>query len=83
MAGRREFVGKVVSNKMDKTAVVVVERQFPHPLYGKRVKKSKRYYVHDPENKLQVGDVVKIRESRPISKLKRWVIAEIISSENQ
>ncbi len=83
MAGRREFVGKVVSNKMDKTAVVVVERQFPHPLYGKRVKKSKRYYVHDPENKLQVGDVVKIRESRPISKLKRWVIAEVISSENQ
>lgn len=77
---RKELVGTVVSDKMDKTIVVLVERQFPHPLYGKRIKKSKRYYAHDPENKAKIGDVVRIRESRPLSKLKRWTLVEIISS---
>ncbi|WP_297455019.1 30S ribosomal protein S17 [Persephonella sp.] len=77
-SGKKEFVGKVVSNKMDKTVVVAVERQLPHPLYGKRIKKTSKFYAHDPENKCQIGDIVRIRESRPISKLKRWVVVEIL-----
>ncbi len=81
-SGRKEFVGKVVSDKMDKTVVVAVERQLPHPLYGKRIKKTSRFYAHDPENKCKEGDIVRIRESRPISKLKRWVVVEIISQQS-
>ncbi|WP_029523392.1 30S ribosomal protein S17 [Persephonella sp. KM09-Lau-8] len=77
-SGKKEFIGKVVSNKMDKTVVVAVERQLPHPLYGKRIKKTSKFYAHDPENKCQIGDIVRIRESRPISKLKRWVVVEIL-----
>lgn len=77
---KKEFVGKVVSNKMDKTVVVAVERKFPHPLYGKQVKKTKKFYAHDEENKCKEGDIVRIRESRPLSKLKRWVVVEIIQS---
>jgi len=78
-SGRKEFVGKVVSDKMDKTVVVSVERQLPHPLYGKRIKKTSKFYAHDPENKCKVGDIVRIRESRPLSKLKRWIVVEIIN----
>ncbi|HHG75556.1 30S ribosomal protein S17 [Persephonella sp.] len=81
-SGRKEFVGKVVSDKMDKTVVVAVERQLPHPLYGKRIKKTSKFYAHDPENKCKAGDIVRIRESRPISKLKRWVVVEIISQQS-
>ncbi|WP_029520178.1 30S ribosomal protein S17 [Persephonella sp. IF05-L8] len=77
-SGKKEFIGKVVSNKMDKTVVVAVERQLPHPLYGKRIKKTSKFYAHDPENKCQIGDIVRIRETRPISKLKRWVVVEIL-----
>ena len=76
----KEFVGKVVSNKMDKTVVVAVERKFPHPLYGKLVKKTKKFYAHDEENKCKEGDIVRIRETRPLSKLKRWIVVEIIQS---
>ncbi|MBX0311804.1 MAG: 30S ribosomal protein S17 [Sulfurihydrogenibium sp.] len=76
----KEFVGKVVSNKMDKTVVVAVERKFPHPLYEKQVKKTKKFYAHDEENKCNEGDIVRIRETRPLSKLKRWVVVEIIQS---
>ncbi|WP_457622783.1 30S ribosomal protein S17 [Persephonella sp.] len=75
---RKEFVGKVVSDKMDKTVVVAVERYVPHPLYGKRVKKTTKFYAHDEENKCKIGDIVRIRESRPLSKLKRWVVIEIL-----
>ena len=77
-SGKKEFIGKVASNNMDKTVVVAVERQLPHPLYGKRIKKTSKFYAHDPENKCQIGDIVRIRESRPISKLKRWVVVEIL-----
>ncbi len=77
---KKEFVGKVVSNKMDKTVVVAVERKFPHPLYGKQVKKTKKFYAHDEENKCKVGDIVRIMESRPLSKLKRWVVVEVIQT---
>lgn len=75
----KEFIGKVVSDKMDKTVVVAVERKFPHPLYKKMVKKTKKFYAHDENNQAKVGDIVRIRESRPLSKLKRWVVVEIIN----
>ena len=78
----KEFVGKVISNKMDKTVVVTVERKFPHPLYGKQVKKTKKFYAHDEDNKCKEGDIVRIRESRPLSKLKRWVVVEIVQSSS-
>lgn len=81
-SGRKEFIGKVISDKMDKTVVVAVERQLPHPLYGKRIKKTSKFYAHDPENKCKTGDIVRIRESRPLSKLKRWVVIEIIKSQS-
>jgi small subunit ribosomal protein S17 len=70
---RRTKTGVVLSNKMAKTAVVRVERTFRHPLYGKVVRSSKKYYAHDEQaNTLKEGDVVTIVETRPISKLKRW-----------
>ena len=75
---RKVRVGVVVSDKMDKTVVVRVTREFRHPLYGKRVKKSKKYMAHDELNQCQVGDVVKIMETRPLSRHKRWRVVEII-----
>ncbi|MCS6877031.1 MAG: 30S ribosomal protein S17 [Geminicoccaceae bacterium] len=71
---RRILQGVVVSDKMDKTIVVRVDRRFPHPLYGKTVTRSKKYMAHDPENRFKVGDVVKIRECRPLSARKRWEV---------
>lgn len=71
-------VGTVVSDKMDKTVVVAVESHYRHPLYKKILKKIKRFKVHDPEGKCKVGDVVKISETRPISKTKRWRLVEVI-----
>lgn len=79
----KEFVGVVVSDKMDKTVVVAVERKMAHPLYGKQIKKTKKFHAHDEENRCKVGDVVKIRESRPLSKLKRWVVVEIVKPAGQ
>jgi len=75
---RKTRVGKVVSNKMDKTAVVEIISRVPHPKFGKIVKKTKKFYAHDEENKVQIGDMVKIMETRPLSKLKRWRIVEVI-----
>jgi small subunit ribosomal protein S17 len=75
----KERVGVVVSNKMDKTAVVAIENRSPHPKYGKIVVKTKKYKAHDPENQCQEGDRVRIKETRPLSKTKRWEIAEVIS----
>ena len=69
---RRSKQGTVVSNKMNKTVVVRVDRTLPHAKYGKIVRLSKKYYAHDESNELQVGDKVEIAEARPISKLKRW-----------
>ena len=71
---RKTLVGKVVSVKMDKTAVVSVERREPHPLYHKIVRSTKRYKAHDPYNRAVLGDVVRIVETRPLSKEKRWRI---------
>ncbi len=75
---RKVRVGVVVSDKMDKTVVVRVTREFRHPVYGKRVKLSKKYMAHDENNKCQVGDVVRIMETRPLSRHKRWRVVEII-----
>lgn len=69
---RRTKKGVVVSNKMQKTVVVRVERTFSHPKYGKVITRGKKYYAHDESNSLKVGDEVKIIETRPLSKLKRW-----------
>ena len=69
---RKEKTGTVVSNKMQKTVVVKVERTFRHPQYGKVITRGKKYYAHNEGKELQVGDQVKIVETRPLSKLKRW-----------
>ena len=71
-------VGTVVSDKMDKTVVVVIESHYRHPLYKKILRKTKKFKVHDPEGNSKLGDVVKISETRPISKTKRWRLVEVI-----
>lgn len=71
-------VGVVVSDKMDKTAVVKVERRVSHPVFKKIITKSKRYAVHDERNEMRVGDTVRILESRPLSKRKRWRLGEVL-----
>jgi len=76
---RKTRTGVVVSERMDKTVVVRVQRITRHPLYGKTIRKSKKYYVHDEKNEAKMGDRVKIMETRPISRLKRWRLAEVIA----
>ena len=78
MERRKELVGKVVSNKNNKTITVVVETYKKDPLYGKRVKYSKKYSAHDETNKAKVGDIVRIVETRPLSKTKYFYLKEII-----
>src|SRR6202790_5900645 len=75
---RNEKVGNVVSTKMLKTIVVEVEMRKAHPKYKRIVKSSKKFYAHDEQNSARVGDVVRIRETRPTSKLKRWALEEIV-----
>ena len=75
---RRTRVGKVVSNKMDKTIVVAVENHVKHPLYGKIVKKTYKLKAHDENNECGIGDTVKVMETRPLSKDKRWRLVSII-----
>jgi small subunit ribosomal protein S17 len=75
---RRSLVGTVTSDKMDKTVVVTIERVTRHPLYGKVVRRNKKYKAHDEQNSCQVGDVVRIRECRPISKDKKFFVEEIL-----
>jgi small subunit ribosomal protein S17 len=75
---RKTRQGVVVSDRGDKTVVVRVERRFPHPLYGKATLKSKRFHAHDEKNEFRVGDVVRIQETRPLSKLKRWRVLELL-----
>ena len=79
----REFEGIVVSDKMQKTIVVEVNRRVPHPLYKKFVNRSKKYYVHDEKEEASTGDLVRILESRPLSKLKRWKLKEIVKKNVQ
>ena len=75
---RKTKLGVVSSNKMDKTITVSVERKVKHPLYGKFVKKSTRFHAHDEKNECSIGDTVKIMESRPLSKTKRWRLVEVV-----
>ena len=75
---RKTRVGKVVSNKMDKTIVVAVENHVKHPLYGKIVKKTYKLKAHDEKNECNIGDTVKVMETRPLSKDKRWRLVEIV-----
>ena len=75
---RQQKVGRVVSNKMDKTIVVLVETLKKHRIYKRTYRQSKRFYAHDEGNTCQIGDTVRIEESRPLSKLKRWRLVEIV-----
>jgi small subunit ribosomal protein S17 len=75
---RKERVGQVVSVKMQKTVIVETTTRVPHPKFGKITKQVKKFYVHDEESKAQVGDTVRISETRPISKLKRWRLLEVL-----
>lgn len=78
LSHRKVRVGVVVSNKMDKTVVVKVSRHAEHPLYGKRIIKTKKYVAHDEENLCRIGDQIRIRETRPLSKTKRWELLDIV-----
>ncbi len=75
---RKTRVGTVTSNKMTKTITVAVERKVKHPIYGKFVKKTTKFHAHDEKNECTIGDVVKIMETRPLSKTKRWRLVEVI-----
>jgi small subunit ribosomal protein S17 len=75
---RKVYTGRVVSDKMDKTVTVLVETHKKHPLYGKRVKYSKKYKAHDEQNQAKIGDVVRIMETRPLSATKRFRLVEIV-----
>ena len=75
---KNEKVGEVVSTKMEKTIVVEVSRRVPHPLYKRIIGKRKKFYAHDEDGKAKLGDVVRIVECRPLSKLKRWQLAEVV-----
>ena len=76
---RKSRTGLVVSDKMEKTVVVAIERRVPHPVYGKMVTRTKRLKAHDEENSAKVGDTVRIVETRPLSKDKRWRLVEIVN----
>lgn len=78
---RKQLVGRVSSNKMDKTVVVQVERMVRHRRYGKVLRRIKKYKAHDEKNECQVGDQVRIIESRPLSREKRWRVVEIVESQ--
>jgi len=80
---QRTVIGKVVSNKMNKTIVVQIERRVKHPLYGKYVRRFTKMYAHDEDNTCQMGDVVIIQQTRPLSKLKRWKLIEVLKREEQ
>ncbi len=80
---RKELVGEVISDKMDKTIVVEVARRVRHPLYKKVITKYKKFYAHDEKDEAGMGDKVRIVESRPLSKLKRWRLAEVLEKAEQ
>jgi small subunit ribosomal protein S17 len=75
---RKTRIGTVVSNKMTKTVTVTVERRVKHPIYGKFVKKTTKFHAHDEKNECTVGDLVRIMETRPLSKTKRWRLVEVL-----
>ena len=75
---RKTRIGVVTSNKMDKSITVVIEKKVKHPKYGKFLKQSKKFHAHDEKNECGIGDIVKIMETRPLSKLKRWRLVEVV-----
>ncbi|VVE89970.1 30S ribosomal protein S17 [Pandoraea bronchicola] len=77
---KRTLVGKVISDKMDKTVTVLVERQMKHPLYGKYIVRSKKYHAHDETNQIKEGDTVEIQETRPLSKTKAWTVSRLVEA---
>lgn len=79
----RSLTGRVVSDKMDKTVTVLIERKVPHPLYGKVVRRSKKYHAHDEANQCQTGDLVTIEECRPVSKSKAWRITKVVEKSQE
>lgn len=82
--GRRQIkVGRVVSDKMDKTVVVAVDYLKPHPLYRKTIRKTNKFYAHDEANECGIGDLVRIGEMRPMSKTKRWEVLEIVQRNEE
>lgn len=78
--GKRSVTAKVVSDKMDKTITVMIERKVAHPLYKKYIKRSTKLHVHDEANEAKIGDTVLIEESRPLSKTKSWVLLEVVKA---
>ena len=80
---KRELTGTVVSNKMDKTVTVLVERKVKHPVLGKVVRVSKKYHAHDENNEFNQGDVVTIEETRPLSKTKTWRVSKLVEKANE
>jgi small subunit ribosomal protein S17 len=80
---RSNKVGRVVSNSMDKSVVVTVDRLVKHPLYGKTIRRTSKFMAHDENNECRVGDQVRIAESRPLSKRKRWVVTDIIEKAKE
>ncbi len=78
VSNKKQRVGLVASNKMDKSITVLVQRRLKHPIYGKYVKKSKKFMAHDEANEANIGDMVRIEESRPLSKRKKWKLVEVI-----
>lgn len=77
---KRILIGTVVSDKTDKTVVVKVERRVKHPLYGKIIRRSKKYHAHDEQNEFQTGEMVRIEETKPLSKLKTWKVLERVNT---
>ena len=77
---RRVLQGRVISDKMQKTITVLIEKRMQHPLYGKFVSKSKKYHAHDETNQCRAGDMVEISESRPLSKTKAWVVTKVLNA---
>ncbi|MDD3482935.1 30S ribosomal protein S17 [Azovibrio restrictus] len=77
-SNKRTLIGRVVSDKMDKTVTVLVERRVKHPIYGKIITKSKKYHAHDENNEMGKGDLVEIEESRPISRSKTWRVTKLL-----
>jgi small subunit ribosomal protein S17 len=80
VALKRTLVGKVVSDKMDKTVTVLIERHVKHPLYGKIIMRSNKYHAHDENNEVKMGDTVEIQEGRPISKTKAWTVTRVVQA---
>lgn len=75
---RKTRIGVVISNKMEKTITITVERKVKHPIYGKFVKKTTKFHAHDEKNECSIGDMVRIMETRPLSKTKRWRLVEVL-----